>query len=133
MSYAYGMRFDDDSNAITVIDEENQTATTTGYINGEPVEFAGGGSSDFSTAEVTLTVPEQALSQMYPAPFPIIKNNSIILGAYMQTSASETYIVPLYEGKLEFFDRDGFVVDSGAASIDNDMVTVTGDCAISFS
>lgn len=42
MAYAYGMRFDDDSNAITVIDEDNQTAVTTGYINGEYVEFDGG-------------------------------------------------------------------------------------------
>lgn len=39
MAFAYGMRFDDDSNAITVIDEDNQSATTTGYINGEYVEF----------------------------------------------------------------------------------------------
>lgn len=39
MAFAYGMRFDDDSNAITVIDEENQSATTTGYINGEYIEF----------------------------------------------------------------------------------------------
>lgn len=55
MSYAYGMRFDDDSNAITVIDEDNQTAVTTGYIDGEYVEFGGGGgSSDFSTAELTV-------------------------------------------------------------------------------
>ncbi len=41
MAYAYGMRFDDDSNAITRIDEENQTAVTTGYINGDYVEFSG--------------------------------------------------------------------------------------------
>ncbi len=40
MAYAYGMRFDDDSNAITRIDEENQTAVTTGHINGEYVEFS---------------------------------------------------------------------------------------------
>lgn len=47
MSYAYGMRFDDNSNAITVIDEENQTAVTTGYIDGEPVDFGGGGTDLF--------------------------------------------------------------------------------------
>ena len=35
MAYAYGMRFDDNSNAITVIDEDNQTAVTTGYIDGD--------------------------------------------------------------------------------------------------
>lgn len=39
MVYSYGARFDDDSNAITVIDEENQTSNTTGYINGEYIEF----------------------------------------------------------------------------------------------
>ena len=40
MGYAYGMRLDTDSNAITFIDEENQTANTKGYINGEYVEFS---------------------------------------------------------------------------------------------
>lgn len=39
MGYAYGMRFDTDSNAITFIDEENRTSNTKGYINGEYVEF----------------------------------------------------------------------------------------------
>lgn len=46
MIYSYGGRIDNDSNAITKIDEENRTAETKGYINGEYVEFAGGGSSD---------------------------------------------------------------------------------------
>lgn len=56
MIYSYGTRVDNDSNAITVIDEENKTAVTTGYVNSEYVEFGGGSSSsDFSTATVTVT------------------------------------------------------------------------------
>lgn len=55
MVYSFGCRVDNDSNAVTVIDEENETASTTGYVNGEYVEFSGGGgSSDFSTATVTI-------------------------------------------------------------------------------
>ena len=54
MVYNYGGRVDNDSNAITKIDEENRSAETKGYINGEYVEFSGGGSSDFSTAQMTV-------------------------------------------------------------------------------
>ena len=41
--YSFGMRFDNDSNAITTIDEVNETAITKGYVNGEYREFGGGG------------------------------------------------------------------------------------------
>lgn len=64
MIYSYGGRVDNDSNAITVIDEENRTAVTTGYINGEYVEFSGGGSSWTLLTEETVTtneVPEQGI------------------------------------------------------------------------
>lgn len=63
MSYSYGCRVDADSNAITVIDEENKTATTKGYVNGEYVEFGSGGggaslptvkySADLDTTSIT--------------------------------------------------------------------------------
>lgn len=57
MAYAYGMRFDDDSNAITVIDEDNQTAVTTGYIDGEYVEFGGGNPNHVQTITGTVATP----------------------------------------------------------------------------
>lgn len=44
--YSYGARIDKDSNAVTVIDETEKTATTKGYVNGEYVEFSGGGVSE---------------------------------------------------------------------------------------
>ena len=43
MIYGFGGRIDNDSNAVTMIDEENRTAETKGYVNGEYVEFTGGG------------------------------------------------------------------------------------------
>lgn len=57
MAYAYGMRFDDNSNAITVIDEDNQTAVTTGYIDGEYVEFGGGNPNHVQTITGTVATP----------------------------------------------------------------------------
>lgn len=57
MAYAYGMRFDDDSNAITVIDEDNQTAVTTGYINGDYVEFGGGNPNHVQKITGTVATP----------------------------------------------------------------------------
>lgn len=55
MAYAFGSRIDDDSYAVTYVDESQGTAVTKGEINGEPFESGGGGgSSDFSTAEVTV-------------------------------------------------------------------------------
>ena len=37
--YSYGARIDDDSNAITDIDEIEMTSRTYGFMNGEPFEF----------------------------------------------------------------------------------------------
>ena len=55
MAYGYGGRIDDDSYAITYVDEDQGTAVTKGEINGVPFESGGGGgSSDFSTAQVTI-------------------------------------------------------------------------------
>lgn len=54
MAYTFGARLDDDSYALTTVDEDQGTATTKGEINGVPFEGGGGGSSDFSTAQVTI-------------------------------------------------------------------------------
>lgn len=52
MAYVYGMRLDRDSNATTEIDEANRTARTTGYVNGEYVEFSGGGGGSAELASL---------------------------------------------------------------------------------
>ena len=56
MIYSYGGRVDNDSNAITEIDEENRTAETKGYVNGEYVEFSSGGGGEDSLPVVKYSV-----------------------------------------------------------------------------
>ena len=57
MAFEYGARLNTGDYFSTTVDVENQTAETKGTIDGEPVDFGGGGgSSDFSTAEVTLNL-----------------------------------------------------------------------------
>lgn len=112
MSYAYGMRFDDDSNAITVIDEENQTASTTGYINGEYVDFDSNpnsvqtvvgtaadpwGDIDFATlrtaleandASATLTIEQNQITGDAMA-LMLSKNGDFILGEHANVGPTQ--------------------------------------------
>lgn len=57
MAVAYGTRINDDTNFITEIDLDNNTCETTGYINGEAVDFSGGGGSGLN-----YFVPEQTVT-----------------------------------------------------------------------
>ena len=55
MAYAFGGRIDDDSYAVTYVDEDQGTVVTKGEINGVPFEGGGGGSdSPIYTANVKV-------------------------------------------------------------------------------
>lgn len=136
--YSYGARIDDDSNAITVIDEENKTAATTGYVNGEYVEFSGGGgSSDFSTAEVTVVN-----NYRYNAEIQVARANSEYLNsdtlAYANSNTTATISVILYKGTALGSIKAGEAFDwhievEGDAEVDESDVFITGDCTITIS
>lgn len=130
MAYAYGMRFDDNSNAITVIDEDTQTAVTTGYIDGEYVEFGGGGgSSDFSAAEVTIVNPG---SEIYTA-IPVVTDNGINICNYPFPQGTNTFLIPLYKNRMEVFLSDDPIAEtSGLATYAEGMLVVTGECTITL-
>ena len=64
MAVAYGTRINDDTNFITEIDLDNNTCETTGYIDGEAVDFSGGGSSDFSKISVSCSVAAGVMSDV---------------------------------------------------------------------
>ena len=117
MAYAYGMRFDDDSNAITVIDEDNQTAVTTGYIDGEYVEFGGGNPNRVQTITGTVAAPtgEDDSGNLFALISEAIFNKnatatmSITVGqetgwAYLLGSSSGTQL----QGCATKFSTDGF-------------------------
>lgn len=129
-TYAYGMRFDDDSNAITVIDEENQTAATTGYINGEPVEFSGGGgSSDFSTAEVLIT---NNTANDVLCLIPLVTNEGVNALGTLYSNDSGNVTIPLYTGTAILF-IDSPVSITGDITEEDGLLHVTGDGTITIS
>ena len=110
----------------------------------------GGGSSDFSTAEVTLVNSANTnLAVMLPVLYeadPPFDPNAFVRGA-LSLLANETFVlnVPLYKGhclikKGVSGDRiDGqtvattYTVTSGSATSSMEGVDITGDCTITIS
>ena len=110
----------------------------------------GGGSSDFSTAEVTLVNSANTnLAVMLPVLYeadPPFDPNALVRGA-LSLLANETFVlnVPLYKGhclikKGVSGDRiDGqtvattYTVTSGSATSSMEGVDITGDCTITIS
>ena len=128
MIYGYGARIDNDSNAITIIDEENRTAETTGYINGEYVEFSGGGSSDFSTAEVTVIGSGGAISgaNIYD------DENDDNTASYGVLESGVNTVV-LYKGKAILYAQGEEISVSGSITDNEGVLTVTGNGTITIS
>ena len=92
----------------------------------------GGGSSDFSTAEVTVN----ANTQQFEFFVPLINEKFGYLGAYdnIFPSESETLTVGLYKGKaVTRFYTSGVVSVSGNAQLMNEQILITGDCTITIS
>lgn len=130
MIYSYGCRVDRDSNAITVIDEENRTAVTKGTINGVPVEF-GSGSSDFSTAEVTFLV-DGAYAPMTVMPA-YLSDDELVCGYDWLSDnfylANDTYTVVMYNGSVDIriFPDSDEDISKTFAYVNPDNVTITFD------
>lgn len=100
------------------------------YINS--VE-GGGGSSDFSTANMTLvgggTPPTINIGIVFINPiFDDLEGNPIETGI-----ASGTYVIPLYKGRaVAFIDPANNYTITGNATVDEEgTITITGDCTIS--
>ena len=96
----------------------------------------GGGSSDFSTAEVTLTTGSSA--EEYLILIPIIDIDSNLCQAVYQFSGQgeNELIVPLYKGTaLAVVDGQYTVSVTGDAEFDEEeyIVAITGNCTITLS
>ena len=123
MAVAFGTRINDNTNFITEIDLDNETCETTGYINGEAVDFSGGGGSgDFSTAEVEIT----GMAEIYGA---FLKEDETY---YINDSGTVTVI--LYKGKatLSSLNAPENVTGDITYDSDRDEIIVTGDGTITF-
>lgn len=119
------------------IDKQNivEVKSTDGVIgsiklNGE--EYGGGGSSDFSTAEVTVintTSNHVAASVVAVMDTPI---SAIVPFNTIERNSNRSYIVPLYKG-LCCWQIDVSVSVSGNISYKNGYVNITGDGTITIS
>ena len=128
MVYGFGCRIDKDSNMITTVDESTRTATTNGYINGVPFESGGGGSSDFSTAEVTITNTEADTQIVFMGVN--INNDQVVPDAYIN-EGTVTLVVVLYKGSQSVSVFSGSITSiSGDITSLDDGFVITGDCSI---
>ena len=94
----------------------------------------GGGSSDFSTAEVTVVNTAEDI-EIHPY-LPAIINNALTTNITVLESTSESFTVVLYKNSVVVEGPLGLDVEtSGNASFDSDtnQLTITGDCTLTYS
>ena len=134
---SYGARFDSGTNFVTEVDIENNTCETTGYLDGEAVDFSGGGSSDFSTAQAIIndTVGNTKITGIVVAP------NSLEPEGVRTSEGENDTLFLLYKGSaiLTFETAAAITEYSGDFNIteseqEDDVwyttATITGDCEI---
>lgn len=123
MAYAFGGRIDDDSYAVTYVDEDQGTAVTKGEINGVPFE-GGGGGGDFSTAEVTITnsIGDEA-SVVLMVPYEGVEGDDEVSKSYLEIDdgSTKTITAILYKGLAFFQHAPGYYYSS--ISVTGDIIT----------
>lgn len=90
----------------------------------------GGGSSDFSTANLTITKAE---GKTVVWKFPTIISDKLVVDNYVQQELTETHPVALYKGVLEIYAGEGlYSIISGNVTEDDGLFTITGDCSLQY-
>ena len=99
-------------------------------------EGGSGGSSDFSTAQVTI--PNTGGTYILGLPWIDPDDNYIVGGLGSSFGVEGPFTVPLYKGRIDAYllggDYTGVAV-TGSAVYDSDagFIKITGDCTITFS
>lgn len=110
---------------------ENGTYSEEGKAYSPVTVNVAGGSSDFSTAEVTI-VGSSAGTVEYEYSIPVVEAESpIYLMTPIASDDDQKITVPLHKGMLAFNGPEGALV-SGSATYDSEThtVLVTGNCSI---
>lgn len=110
------------------------TVTAAGLNNIEQgIANAGGGSSDFSTAQMTVINNTNAPVQV-DAPLAIVNGEYKFAGtSTLVEPGTEILNVVLYFGEGDCTVAEGSVSVSGDAELDEGYIIVTGDCTITIS
>lgn len=102
------------------------------YVNDEEVT-AGGGSSDFTTCQMTIDENFSDGCLIY-APFVINNIDGGILSVFNASDEAipaGTYPIALYKGKTMVYCAESSFNVSGNAEADNEYIIVTGDFTLS--
>lgn len=132
MANSVTARFNDDCKVFVSMSDDT-TVEKAVIIDAEGNETdigGGGGESDFSTAEVTISNTGGS-TDFDQYVIPVVDNDSIMLARAMQSDNERKLTAVLYKGSLIIY-TGGDVVVSGDAQYDNDtgFVTITGDCTL---
>ena len=101
-------------------------------VNGQ--EYGGGGSSDFSTAEVTIIGTENNVMFPLPTIYEAQGDLPAALAVENVSAQNNTYTVPLYKGVCDATIWGATSVQcTGNAEYDDGFVHITGDCTITIS
>ena len=126
-----------------MLSDLQQQADGRGTIAGSPIEDflsiagyepeGGGGSSEFSTAQVTIIGDEGATNFVIPY-LPYIDEGAInvCINDGVQADNSHTYSVALYENTVITYIFDTVTATSGDVTVDDGLVTITGDCSMTI-
>ena len=117
---------------LNVTDNGTYTAPTGKAYSPVKVNVSGGGSSDFTTAEVTVvnTLPDDIPVYIYGA---FVVNGTLECYTEFSNGTSQKQVA-LYLGGVNVSpDEYDNVSVSGNATIDGGIITITGDCTITIS
>ena len=100
------------------------------YATADVIVEGGGGSSDFSTAEVTITGIGEGATVSITGCYCFNDYNLLLPFAEIRDGV---YTVPLYKGTVVFLPDPDLVYTLSGNATDNDGIFITGDCTITIS
>lgn len=126
------------------LDNEQQNVvdvkSTDGVINSVKVngqEYGGGGSSDFSTAEISISgESESQCSVISPHIIPTPFGYDLLLADSADYASGDSITVVLYNGKVSIsasVESGSITVSGNIEHMDGNEYLITGDCTITIS
>lgn len=126
------------TSVANAIREKNGTSSSLSWPNGfvSGIGSGGGGSSDFSTATLTVN-GDLTQSDLFIAPGVEKDPNNEDIAFPMIQSGNSTYTVILYKGRstLMYMGRQSrtITVSGNIETVDTGIYIITGDCTITIS
>lgn len=140
MANSITARFNDNCKVhVAMSDDTTVTKAVIIDADGTETDIGGGGTSDFSTAKVTVV--NNVDSEWSPNNTPFLSSDELIgehigFSVYVESAGTYEFTVPLYKGKCVW----GISEDHGKSFSGNityiedyNMSLITGDCTITIS